>query len=376
MRLLLFVVFFFGGCAISHAASFDCAKARSLFATTVCGDPVLSADDDDLAKAAAVALKGFSPSAKAELSKAEDAWVGFAQIACTQDAKPASTPYGPSGKNCLHDLFESRIRQLQNNKHVGGLHFYYVDRFEADSNQNFPQMFGAGTDVSSAPRLDSTDPFAKVFNKALENTNGLQKLIEEDPQRTDGDGDVDVTETQLVTAVSPSLITITDEYYAYARGADGDARTTYIHFLRDQKRPLEELDIFGGAGWQPTLEKLALDLIKQQVKYPPDFPLPSTKEAIDPSRWNFRPDGLHIQFEPNEVADAWTGPVAVTISWSELEPYLAPGATELIGNVQSIRPAAAPQIGPRPTSGCKIPTGCATQLEGTSAVAGPVKPRL
>ena len=79
----------FAGPAV--ATSFDCAKARTPFAKAICSNPALSAADDKLAKAFATALQGLSATARTEVQQGHDAWVKYANIACTKTAKPAKS---------------------------------------------------------------------------------------------------------------------------------------------------------------------------------------------------------------------------------------------------------------------------------------------
>ena len=88
-RILLGLVLVLLLAPVAQAASFDCGKARTPFAKAVCSTPDLSKADDTLASTFKSVLGGLSQPAAAEVSSAQDAWVKFANIACT-----------PTTRNC------------------------------------------------------------------------------------------------------------------------------------------------------------------------------------------------------------------------------------------------------------------------------------
>ena len=314
------------------AASFDCAKARTPFAKAICGNPTLSTADDKLAKTFAAALQGLSPTARADVQQAHDAWVKYANIACTKTAKPATKPYTADDIECLSELFADRTSLLESSKTMGGLRFYSVDRYAAipDPDPTEDNSFIATKSVST-PRIDGTDGEAQAFNRFIEtdttadiDPNSTQNLTSDDGQEDDAD-------SLVVTAVTPARITMTLTDYAYPHGAaHGSYSVTYIHYLRGEQRRLKEDDIFAGAAWQAKLQTLALAAVKEQVgdNLMLDDPSSINPLVIDPERWDFSKQGLVLQFEPYEVAPFAAGAPTVTIPWSALDGLLAPSAVK------------------------------------------------
>ncbi|MDR3473663.1 MAG: DUF3298 domain-containing protein [Devosia sp.] len=317
------------------AASFDCAKARTPFAKAICTHPDLSKADETVAKAFETARGGLSAPARAEVSAAQDGWVKFANLACADNAKPATRPYDADGISCLANLFDTRTRQLQNSKMLGGLRIYYVDRYAALPDPD-PGNDGVkvATKAVSTPRIDGTDREAAAFNRFIETGTGkdIDPGIADRP--SPADGSEDDTNTLIVTAVDPARITMTLTTYMYGHGAaHGNYGITYIHYLRDKARRLVATDVFATPGWQHQLQTLALAAVKQTEgdALMLDDPSSINDSVIDPARWDFSSAGLILQFEPYEVAPYAAGAPAVTIPWSDLDALLAPGAQGLEG---------------------------------------------
>ena len=317
------------------AASFDCSKARTPFAKAICTHSDLSKADETLAKAFATALGGLSDPARAEVSTAQDNWVKYANLACTDHAKPQSKPYDADGINCLTNLFTDRTDQLQNSKMIGGLRIYYVDRYAA-----LPDPDPANDDAKvatksvSTPRIDGTDKEAATFNHFIENDLGqdIDATMADAPKPDEGTEDDQ--NTLVVTAVDAARIGMALSSYSYGHGAaHGNYAVTYIHYLRDAGRRLEASDVFAAAGWQEKLQKLALAAVKRTEgdNLMLDDPTSINDLVVDPARWDFSRDGLILQFEPYEVAPYAAGAPTVTIPWSDIENLLAKDAGKLQG---------------------------------------------
>jgi len=315
------------------AASFDCSKARTPFAKAVCDHPELSKADETLAKAFETALGGLSDTAKAAVTDAQGKWVKFANIACTDHAKPQTKPYDADGISCLTSLFGDRTTQLSNSKMIGGLRIYYDDRFAALPDPD-PSNDGAkiATKLVSTPRIDGTDAEAVAFNDFIAHGTGkdIDTGIVDHPAAADATEDDD--NTLVVTHVDPSRITMTLTGYSYGHGAaHGNYAITYIQYLRDKGRRLTADDVFAAKGWQQKLQALALEAAKttEGDDLMLDDPSSINDLVIDPARWDFSRDGLVLQFEPYEIAAYAVGAPTVTILWSDLDGLLAKDASKL-----------------------------------------------
>jgi len=318
--------------ATARAASFDCGKARTPFAKAICTHPDLSKADDTLAAAFKGVLSGLSAPAKAEVSSAQDAWVKYANIACTKDARLPKKPYDADGITCLKGLFTDRTGQLANSKTIGGLRFYYIDLYAALKDPQPPDFGGTvGLKQISTPRIDGTDAEAVAFNHFIETgtSNDLNPALVTGLKPDDGSEDD--TGSMLVTTVNPVRITMTVDFSSYGHGAaHPNYATTFVHFLRGENRRLLASDIFAGEGWQAKFQAIALAALTKQEGE--DLMLDDPKSindlVIDPARWDFSKDGLILQFEPYEVAAYAVGAPTVTIPWTDLTALLGPKAKD------------------------------------------------
>jgi uncharacterized protein len=313
------------------AASFNCGQAKTPFAKAICSNTGLSKADEDVAAAYKAALNGLSDDPKAEVTKAQDNWVKFAQIACTKNAKPATKPYPKDAIECISGLFAGRIEQLQASKTIGGLRFYYVDRYAAAKDPDTSQDISpVATKQVSTPRIDGTGAEAEAFNRFIE--AGADKAV--DPTLADhitnDEAAEDDTQTITVTAVNDKRIDMTVENSMYGHGAaHGNAAVNYIHYLRDEKRPLKASDIFTG-DWEGKLQKIALAQVKKTEG--DDLLLDDETSinplVIDPTRWDFSKEGLVLQFQPYEIAAYAAGAPTVTVPWKDIADLLAPSAKD------------------------------------------------
>lgn len=330
MRVLALTVLGVAFAGPALAASFDCGKARTPFSKAICGTPALSAADDKLAKTFAAALQGLSPTARTEVQQGHDAWVKYANVACTKTAKPATKSYTDDDTECLSELFADRTSLLESSKTIGGLRFYSVDRYAAlpDPDPTEDNAF-VGTKSVSTPRMDGTDAEAQAFNRFIE-TDTTKDIDPNSTQNlTSDDGQEDDASSLAVTAVTPARITMTLTDYSYPHGAaHGSYAVSYIQYLRGEQRRLKEDDIFAGTGWQAKLQTIALSAVKEQEgeNLMLDDPSSINSLVIDSSRWDFSKAGLILQFEPYEVAPFAAGAPTVTIPWSALDGLLAPSA--------------------------------------------------
>jgi uncharacterized protein len=312
------------------AASFDCSKARTPYAKAICADPDLSKADDELAQAYRAALAGLSEPAQSSVKADHEAWAKFAAIACTKDARPAIKPYDADGVACLATLFANRTDRLRQDRTIGGLRFYSIDRYAALPDPD-PETDGAAiaTKEVSTPRIDGEDAEAQTFNRLVDAGIGedFDTTIADDPQPDDA---VEDDENVLaVTHVDPARITLQATTYAYGHGAaHGNGTVGYLHYLRPEKRWLKASDVFAGDDWRTKLQALALAAVEQAEgeELMLDDPHSIDDAVTDPARWDFGRDGLILQFEPYEIAPYAAGSPTVTLPWSDLAGLLAPGS--------------------------------------------------
>lgn len=330
MRLFLAVPFLFGligGAPVGHAAaaSFDCSKAQSPLEHAICDHPNLSRADETMSTAYATALGGLSAAADAALRESQKAWLSFVDRACTPDGLPAHQPYGDTDAACLVSEFQSRELLLEQSRMLGGLRFTFVDHDEAafdSKTSGVDAAFrGVATDEASSSQIDATDDEATKFNAVVR--SGLHSSGNTPPNGRD------TSENLWVSTVDPTRITLTESDDEMNHGAAHDyGQITYLHFLRGPQRLLTAADVFGKSGWQNRLRRQVSSALKRSAGDALDSDAETQtairNDSVDPARWDFRPQGLLVQFGEGEIASPSQGDVSVIIPWALVEGDLTP----------------------------------------------------
>jgi uncharacterized protein YecT (DUF1311 family) len=94
---------------LAHAASFDCAKAKTAQEKAICGSPELSAADDRMAAAYHDVLAAATPEIVGELRDGQRAWIRGMGVKCAGGTAQSSTVLA----KCLLDYESARTTDLQ-----------------------------------------------------------------------------------------------------------------------------------------------------------------------------------------------------------------------------------------------------------------------
>ena len=316
----------------AQAASFDCAKARTLVEMTVCTSPELSKLDETLLVAYKAALGGLTQKASAELKSNQRHWLDFAQRACTKNASVASNAYDDAGRDCLATLYQDRIKVLGTSRMLGGNRFYPVGLYSVRPEARGGANAAAITNSVNVAEIDGASLLAQAFNAEM----AKQRETARRRAAPTGEPEDDAVDSSLVIGpekISGSLITLRMDSYSYSHGAvHGLYGISYLNFLTEEKRLLAAEDIFLGNGWQQALAALGYTQLKEYLgdrltlRAPKDI----VTSVSDPTNWLLQKEGLRLQFQPYEVAAYSEGAPAVTVPWRALKPYLAPLADDII----------------------------------------------
>jgi len=311
----------------SFAASFDCAKAQSPLEHAICAKPGLSTADDTLARAYAMAMAGLSSDAAQKLRASQNAWLSFAARDCTSDGLPAQQPFTDDEAECLVGVFQDREHLLEQSRMIGGLRFTFADgdaaKLDSPPKGDSSQHIGVASAHFSYPEIDGTDDEALRFNVIA--SAGRRLDFANHPP----DG-ADTSEDREVSLVNATRITMTDTESIFNHGAaHGYLNIFYLHYLRDEHRVLTAADMFSKAGWQDRLRKLVLSALKVSVGKDLIVDDPEAKAAlridsVNPEHWDFRDQGLLVQFGQGEVAAPVASAVSVIIPWALVENDLNP----------------------------------------------------
>jgi uncharacterized protein len=331
MRLMLAVLILLLSAAGAEAASFDCARAASPFEKAICADLALSRQDEVLATAYATALGGLSPAATTAMRAGQRDWLAYAERACSPDAEPIAGVYDDDQRQCLGDVFMSRIRDLEGSRMLEGRRFYLMTRYRvlADPEATDESWQKVALKAHVSPRLDGTDAEAAAFNAVVEaaarGPGGLLGEVEGEAEATS-----DLTYTTRVAEVTSRRIGLAIETYWFGHGAaHGNYALTNLHYLIEEQRALEADDIFAAEGWQQALAQLVFEALGEVYHEDALFvtsPAEIAEAVADPARWTFTGDGLVLRFQPYEVTAYAAGAPTVTIRWEKLRDYLAEDA--------------------------------------------------
>jgi len=329
MRMILAGLLVLGATPVVQAASFDCARAATPMEKAICSNPELSRRDEVLARAYATALGGLSDEARAEVQAGQRAWLDFAGIACTTDARPFTAEPTENQLACLADVYRQRIDVLGQSRMQGDWRFYPEASYLAVDDPDPEAFQGVAAKSVVSPRIDDAAETAAAFNALMDEADAREVP---DP-KADDYATSDVAVTTKVVEVNTHRISLNTNSWWFGHGAaHGNYAITYQHYLIDKARLLEASDLFAGTGWQEALGKLALEELDRTIdggiweESRDEVP----KAVVDPARWNITDAGLEIVFQPYEVTAYAAGAPTVTIGWDKLADYLSENYSELL----------------------------------------------
>ncbi len=327
--------------SVAHAASFDCAQAKTPQEKAICASPELSAADDRMATAYRAALAGVPAEMKAQVREGQRAWVWSMTAACPV----TSDGVRPDVMTCLTGYETMRTDFLTHmiTRKAGVL---FVWRSITRSVQESPARAeeahaggddnGLGTLNASWPQAVATTPEWIAWNAAME--SAAQKMACAETNCAPGwaaEADVDAEVTVALEIVSPRLATATIENFSDGHGAHPNTYSTEFNWLLKEQRALKPEDVFrAGSGWEQAMQIFCnkdlhakLDSDGQSYEtFEPDGQMAKTLHGIvtDPASWRLGGRGISIVWQKYAVACYACTPEPTTIPWAELKPYLNP----------------------------------------------------
>jgi uncharacterized protein len=327
----------------AHAASFDCAKARTPQEKTICASQALSAADSQLNSAYQTLLAIVPPETAAQVRDSQRQWLRSLPITC------AGRPNAIAGllERCLGDAYRQRINLLQHAvSYQGGVQFYWKsvtltapdDAKAVQGDREHGVLSAHGILNASWPQSLVHTPQWQAWNRAME--DAARNLASQGSARPGGnwkqawavDMDTDVGVT--INIVTPDLVasTVSNQWYGHG-AAHPNITTVQFNWLLNQPRALRPDDVFRpDSGWESFLEQRCMKELKTQ--FGPDYPqnawAPGYIEksllgiVTHPANWQLSSDALTIPFDAGSVACHACGAEPVVIPWTELKPMLQP----------------------------------------------------
>ncbi len=325
-------------CALAHAASFDCTKAKTAQEKAICGTPALSAADDQMATAYRAWLTAAPPTSATGIRENQIVWLRTRDANCP--AGDASNPVAA----CLSNIYKERINDLQGKvQHFAGVTFVSqaITLTARDTPDTAPPAGstettpGFGTLEATWPQASSTEPQWAAWNSAVVpamiqavNTNGGSSARDWNGVVQPG---VDRSVTVTVERANAQWIAAAIDDFYDGHGAHPTDNSSEFYWMLAAQRPLKPEDVFlPNSGWDTWMEK-RLDSYLQQAldsngnderQYKPSD-LPGI--VTNARNWKLEPNSFSIFFQPYQVACYACTPDPLTIKWSDLKPYLQPG---------------------------------------------------
>ncbi|TCT06376.1 lysozyme inhibitor LprI family protein [Paralcaligenes ureilyticus] len=303
--------------SIAPAASFDCGKARTPFEKTVCADPKLSAQDMAMAQRYNTALPLLSAPGQAILRTGQKQWLKTVQVLCLDNKrKEGSTA-------CLQRQYADRLSDLRSAAvSMGPFVFSRDDHYASMGKQ---ALTGIPLEQHTGlPRIDHPlSPLAEQWNAAM-----VQWAA--DARTSWCFGDAETSAEQFVNftveSATSDFINVKMRHYEQCGGGAGSEDTHNLsYWLKPGLPRLKAADLFKpDSGWEAFLSKRATQALGTDDAIV--FNDGINKGISDPAAWSFTKPGLLISFNPGEAGAMASGILEVTLSWSDLHPFLSPNA--------------------------------------------------
>src|SRR5258708_1657259 len=308
------------GLAVASAAaqSFDCAKATEPAEKFVCANKELSAADEKMAAAFKAAMSQLSDEGKRRLIESQRSWIRYDRNVAKLDVDEIKASY--TGR--MNEL-EKTIRS------AGPFRIQAVTIYKAEVSTK-PQPVSASDDPDTSGGSISYS-FPRIEDPVTEETERWNRMADQRVKAMAGEIEpgVDMNVEFSITYASDDVISLSLSAMTYAKGAahPNHAGAGYVVLLKSG-RELRAADLFDPQSrWNSFLARGVFYSLKTQaqeegwdlnVTAPADL----AKEVASVSRWTIEAKGLTVSFMPYEVSAYAAGPHDVTLSWTDLTPYL------------------------------------------------------
>src|SRR5208282_2422278 len=250
--------------SVAHAASFDCAKAKTPQEKAICASPELNAADERMAAAYRAVLTAVPPEIQAEIRDGQRAWIRRREEECPADESGSTANLA----GCLRRELDSRTKELQQTvRHEAGVTFVWrwttLKAREDDDTDPGPGSSevnpGFGTLTATWPMVLAASPKWAAWNKAIEAAaQGMATSKEGSPVRlgsswvaTPG---VDEQIGVGMGFVGPQLVTATLTNFFDGHCAHPNLNSVEFNWLFEKQRELKAEDVFrAGSGWEQEL---------------------------------------------------------------------------------------------------------------------------
>lgn len=299
--------------------------ATALAACCARAAPDSASLDAQLAAAYAHALQALTPAGARQLRTSQQEWRRYTDRTCAATQGTPSRGTSPEA-DCLAAAAADRIADLRDsNTRVGANVLVRVDRFTSVA---VPRDPASGRTLATShrayPQIDgATSAAALAWNRAL----AQEPLAGYGP-----DSPTDIDRDYVVGCASDRVLSLRFETVDFPHGAPHPTTTLKVRDVVFDPAPRDMTpdDLFApGSQWAARLPDLLWQAYLDdggQFAGDPSFEANVRAAATKPDHWLLTPQGLQIGFSSYEAGCYACGPGELTLSWSALEPLLAPGA--------------------------------------------------
>lgn len=305
-----------------------CAEGRGEFAQRVCENRSLAALDNEVRETLVAEAASVSDAGAALLVQNQTRWREARRIACgVIDPETAPTP---EQQACLEAEFRARVQEAGGAvQEIGGYVFQRMELVDATPvTAEIAEASGLGDNAPAAVVRDIR--FPRIDGRQTPEIARFNELVAMQPQFRLEDATNEVVDYRIVYA-GPELISVRFDISSDTLGAaHGNNTSKAVTVLMTEGRALAEGDVFrANSGWQRFLTQRAVaDLARQFADYGFTPPERDVRESVTkPHLWLITEQGLVILFPPYSFGGPYAlGGAEVAIPWTDLRPYLNPGA--------------------------------------------------
>lgn len=309
------------------AALDACAENSDEFARSVCANETLSTLDNEVRETLVAESAAVSDAGAQLLVQNQRRWRQAARVSC--GLLDAETQPTAEQQRCLEANFRARLQQAQDAvQEVGG---YTFQRMELVDATPAPASIAASLGDSAPAAVERDIRFPRIDGPQTPEIRRFNELVAQQPQfRLEDAANENVDYT--IAYAGPELISVKFIVSVDSLAAANVTNTVKAVnvVMADGGRPLVESDVFrANSGWQDFVTGRARERIAREFPDYPNFPPRRDvyETATKPHLWLITEQALVLMFPPLSFGGSHAdGGIEVTIPWSDLRPYLNPGA--------------------------------------------------
>lgn len=300
-----------------------CAEGGDDFAQQVCQNTALASIDNEVRDLLVAESSDISDAGARLLVQNQTRWREAARVLCEIDAGTAPTT---DQERCLQSRFRARLQEAQTAvQQVGGYTFQRMELVDA------APLSASLTQAGVPPGTVERDiRFPRIDGRQTPAIRRFNELVAQQPEFRLQDGTSETVDYRIAYA-GPEMISVRfDRTVETVTAANATNSQNAVTVLMEDGRLLTAADVFvADSRWEDFITDRAVQAISREfsdyTNFPPRRDVYET--ATKPHLWLVTEQGLTILFPPLSFGGSHAdGGTEVSIPWTELRPYLNPGA--------------------------------------------------